>query len=114
MQSVTSEWLNERGDLHDARVVDVLITGSVLQIAVDDEWASLRGLDQSEAPEASGILILEGFSVTHGELIAVDGGWISEVTLRGDQVDLVFCDRAPFGVRICTAWWRSAPQLQQI
>jgi len=114
MRSVTSEWLNERGDLHDARVVDTRIVGSVLQIALDDEWASLRGSDRSEVQEAPGLLILEGFSVTHGEPLAIDGGWISEVKLRGDQVDLVFCDRAPFAVRICSAWWRSVPQLQKI
>src|SRR5215471_2841383 len=100
MRSVTSEWLNERGDLHDARVIDMRIVGSVLQIALDDEWASLRGSGQSDVQEAPGILILEDFSVTCGEPLAIDGGWISEVRLHGDQVDLVFCDRAPFAVRI--------------
>jgi hypothetical protein len=114
MRSVTSEWLNERGDLHDARVVDTRIVGSVLQIALDDEWASLRGSSQSEVQEAPGILILEDFLVTHGEPMAIEGGWISEVKLCGDQVDLVFCDRPPFAARICSAWWRSAPQLQRI
>lgn len=43
MQPVTAAWLCDRGDLHDARVGDVRIVGSSVEITLDDEWASLRG-----------------------------------------------------------------------
>jgi hypothetical protein len=108
MQPVTSEWLHEHGALHDARVIDVRTTGSVAEIALDDEWASLRGLSLPEGQEAPGILVVEGFSATQGEPCAATGGWISEVALRGDELDLMFCDRPQLTFRLAAAWWRSA------
>ena len=48
MQSVTSEWLHERGQLHDARVTDVRISGSKVEFALDDERANERGLAEGD------------------------------------------------------------------
>jgi hypothetical protein len=110
MQTVTSEWLYERGGLHDARVVWVRKIGSVVEIAVDDEWANARGLSQPEGQETPGVLVVEDFSATNGELSTVTGGWISEVTMRGDQLNLVFCDRPALSFRTGAAWWRSGGQ----
>ncbi len=108
MQPVTSKWVYERGGLHDARVIDVRVKGSVAEIALDDEWANERGLSLPEGQEAPGILVVEGISAMQDELRAATGGWISEVEFRGDELGLVFCDRPQLTLRITSVWWRSA------
>jgi len=108
MQSVTSDWLYERGGLHDARVLDVRTVGSTLEIAFDDEWANERGISRPEGQAAPGTLVVEGFSAADGAPSPATGGWISEIALRGDELDLVFCDRPRLAVRVGAAWWRSA------
>ena len=107
MQSVTSEWLYERGGLHDARVVAVRTIGPVVEIALDDEWANERGLGQPEGQEAPGVLVVADCLATDGEPGAATGGWISEVTMSGDQLSLVFCDRPALCISMAAAWWRS-------
>jgi hypothetical protein len=108
MQTVSSEWLHERGGLHDARVIDVRATGSATEIALDDEWANSRGFSLPEGQEAPGTLVVEGISVAQGEPWEAAGGWISEVALRGDELDIMFCDRPQLTFRLGAAWWRSA------
>lgn len=108
MQPVTAEWLHERGGLHDARVSDVRCEGSVAEIELDDEWANERGLRFPEGQEAPGRLVVKGISAAQDEFRALAGGWISFLELRGDELDLAFCDRARLIIRIDSAWWQSA------
>ena len=108
MQSVTSAWLHERGLLHYARVRDVRTSTSSLQIDLDDEWASLRGLGKPEGQEAPGTLVVEGYASIEGETTSIDGGWISEVTADSDELSIVFCDKPSLRFRANAVWWRSA------
>ena len=108
MQPVTAAWLNERGDLHDARVSGVRTVGTSVEIMLDDEWASLRGLSESEGEEAPGTLVISNFIAIDGDLGAANGAWVSEVRLCGDELNLVFCDQPALTFRAPSAWWRSA------
>lgn len=107
MQSITSDWLYERGGLHDARVADVRTFGPVLEIALDDEWANERGLGRPEGQKAPGVLVIQAFLATDGEPDAITGGWISEITISDDQLNLLFCDRPVLHISMGAAWWRS-------
>lgn len=110
MRKVTAAWILDRGGFHDARVIAVRVEGSVAEIEFDDEWANQRGLDFPEGEEAPGTLVVEGIAAATGELCALAGGWISYVELRGDILDLAFCDRPQLILPIGAAWWRSAIQ----
>jgi hypothetical protein len=52
----------------------------------------MRGLSRPQSQEAPGTLVVESLSAIEVESNSVAGGWVSEVTLVGDQLDLVFCD----------------------
>ena len=108
MQPVTAKWLDERGGFHDARVVDVRAQGSVVEIQIDDEWANERGLSRPDGQEAPGTLVIDGISAAKDELLALAGGWISYLELRGDKLDLAFCDRPQIVIRIGSVGWQSA------
>jgi hypothetical protein len=107
MQSVTSQWLEERGALHDACVLGLRIVGPNLEIEVDDEWVNERGLSRPKSVKAPGTFIVEGFSFQSHKPDAATGGWVSEMSLRGDELDLVFCDRPSLSLRVGAIWWRS-------
>jgi|GEM_PF-2356656 len=93
MEVVSSEWLKERGGLHDARVVDVRWVGPDFEISFDDVWSNLRGwpgeggMPDGEAP---GTLVLEDASLKEGDLSATDDGWVSGIDLVGSEVHLDF------------------------
>ena len=106
MQLVTSEWLSERGGLHDARVLGARWNGPNIEVAVDDEWANERGLSFGQG-QAAGTLVLEDPLTTTVDLSSVVGGWISEVSILGSAVQLAFCDRDPLSFRVKAASWRS-------
>ena len=72
MHTVTSAWLYERGALHDARVREARTVGSSVEITVDDEWASLRGLSKPAGEEAPGTLVVENGTAAKGELTAAN------------------------------------------
>lgn len=108
MQQVTAGWLHERGGLHDAWVIDVQFEGAVAKIQFDDEWANERGLSRPEGQESPGTLVLDGLSTARDDLLALSGGWVSYIELRGDELDLAFCDRPQIYIRIGSACWHSA------
>ena len=108
MQPITAEWLHERGGLHDARVIEVCLEGPVAKIHIDDEWANERGLSRPEGQESPGTLVLDGLSMAKDELLALSGGWVSYFELRGDELDLAFCDRPQINIRIASACWHGA------
>lgn len=107
MQSVTSDWLSERGGLHDARVTDVRTIGPVLEIVLDDEWVNERGLSRPEAQKAPGVLVVEEFFAIDGEPDAVTGGWVSEIAISGDRISLLLYDRPALRISMRATWWRS-------
>ena len=108
MQPVTANWLHERGGFHDARVIDVHFEGSVAKIQINDEWANERGLSHPEGQEKPGTLVVAGISTGKAELLALSGGWVSYFELRGDELDLAFCDRPQINIRIGSVYWHSA------
>jgi len=107
MESVTSAWLHERGLLHDARVRDMRSSPSSIQIDLDDEWASLRGLEKPAGQESPGTLVLKGYTIIEGDMTSMRGGWISEITADGDRLTFVFCDKPPLLLRATAVQWRS-------
>ena len=108
MDRVTAAWLNERGDLHDARVSSVHAERSTIQVALDDEWAAHRGISKPHGQEAPGTLVIRSFATVEGEPCDVNGGWLSEVRVEGDELSLVFSDKPALRFRKAEAWWRSA------
>lgn len=106
MERVTAAWLKKRGDLHDARVSNVRTVGSSVEFTLDDEWASLRGLGKPVGQEAPGTLLISNYAAMEGDLGAVNGAWVSEVRLDGDELTLVSCDNPVLTFRGAAAWWR--------
>ena len=108
MDRVTAAWLNERGGLHDARLISVHIERSTIKVTLDDEWAAHRGLSKPQGQEAPGTLVLRNIAAVEGELRNVNGGWLSEVTVEGNDLSLVFCDKPALRFVKAEAWWRRA------
>jgi hypothetical protein len=94
MQSVTAEWLEERGVLHDARVRDIRTVGSSLEITIDDEWAGVRGISKPDGEEAPGKLVFENCVAIEGNPTDANGGWISEAVVRGNELNLCSATRS--------------------
>lgn len=107
MQQVTSDWLDKRGDLHDATVTDVRQSGSSLEIDINDEWFNERGLTLPEDDAAPGKLVVEDFTAVEGEPKDAVGGWIYEILLADNQLTLQFCDRDPVRLRASAVRWLS-------
>ena len=108
MQQVTSEWLNERGDLHDATVTGVCQLAGALEIGINDEWFNSRGLALPEGEAAPGKLILEDFAPLEGTPSDAIGGWIYEISLLDNELILQFCDRDPIRLRAGSVKWSNA------
>ena len=109
MQQVTSEWLHERGSLHDARVLDARWVGSNVEITLDDEWSNERELSLPLGA-SSGALVLIDASLSDGDISSAFGGWISEVTLVGRELHIAFCESAPLRFLIADVRWSGAEQ----
>ena len=108
MLKVTSEWLNDRGNLYDATVTHVRIQGTTIEVAINDEWFNSRGFDRPEGEASPGALILEDCSALQRPASDAAGGWLDAVNLQNDELDLQFCDWAPISLRMSAVWWRSS------
>jgi hypothetical protein len=99
---ITTAWLEERGLLHDARVLSAHAEGEKVHIGIDDEWANEH--DGSDGRFA-GALILHDAVVLEGDVASLGGGSVSEVVLRGGDVVFDFCDRDRLVIRASSATW---------
>lgn len=44
--SLTQSWLDDRGSLNDARILEVSQTERDVEISIDDEWSNFEGLPE--------------------------------------------------------------------
>lgn len=102
MALITRAWLEERGLLHDARVVTAHVEGAQVHISIDDEWANEH--DGSDG-RCAGTLAFHDADVLEGDVSAVREGWISEVEHSGGAIIFTFCDRDRLVIRSSSATW---------
>ncbi len=102
MTPITTAWLEERGLLHDARVLAADVDGTKVRIGINDEWASEH--DGSDG-RLAGTLVFHDAAILEGDFATLGGGWISEVEHRGGNVVFDFCDRDRLVIRAGSAAW---------
>ena len=101
--NITTGWFEERGGLHDARVVEAKVGPATVRITIDDEWANKH---QPGDPPSPGTMIFEGAAVIAGDVASLAGGWLSEVGYRGSAVVFDFCDRDRVVINAHAAVWK--------
>jgi hypothetical protein len=104
--SITAKWLEQRGGLHDARVLSADADATTVRITIDDEWANEH--DGGETP-CAGTLVVQGAAILEGDLVAIPGGWISEVAVERGRLVFDFCDRERLVIRSSSAVWSPTP-----
>ena len=105
MTQITAAWLEERGGLHDARVLAAEADATAVRVTIHNEWANEH---QENDPPSVGTLVLSGAAIMEGNIPSIRGGWISEVAWDGDLLVLDFCDRDRLVARTSSAVWESA------
>jgi len=60
---ITEEWLADRSDLNDAKILEIRHVDGSLTIQIDDEWSSFEGEASYRGPSA-GALIARGLKAS--------------------------------------------------
>ncbi len=102
MTPITTAWLEERGLLHDGKVVAADCEGDSVRISINDEWANER--DEVDGCSA-GVLSFHKAIILEGDVSVLQGGWISEVAHLDGNVVFDFCDRDRLVIKATSAVW---------
>ena len=103
MTPITAAWLEERGLLHDARVLAAHVEGATVRISIDDEWSN----EHDDADEGyAGAMVFQNAAILEGDIAAIEHGWISQVEHRDGNVVFDFCDRDRLVIKATVATWQ--------
>jgi len=100
--NITAEWFEERGGLHDARVLDAKVEATTVHIRINDEWANEHQPDDQPSP---GTLIFEEAVILVGDIATLAGGWLGEAGYYSGELVLDFCDRDRVVIKTHAAVW---------
>jgi len=105
MTKIDLEWLNQRGNLHDARITGIRVAGTSLEVDIDDEWVNERGIGLPKGEKLPATLSFSA-AATNGTIVT--GSRISELLMQSDGSFLFFfTDATSVLVRAASAEVRS-------
>ena len=97
---IDSLWFQERGNLHDARVIAVRLIDGSIEITFDDEWVNERGLSKDEAERNPVTLAFIPAEFVAGCPDEAAGSRVSELLTEADgHYHLVLTDRNPLVIK---------------
>lgn len=94
---VTTDWLRARGGLHDAYIVAVQRTDSLMIIQIDDEWANFRDGTDDRIP---GQFELHGAVLSAGDEDELPAASISKFALQPNGIVRLNCCKGRFRIAV--------------
>ena len=96
---ISSDWLADRADLHDANTRRVEFVGKSLRIEIDSEWPNLNEADQDRPDYCAGWLVFDEVELFDGNPQDAASSVISELKLTGELWELFLARKGLFSKR---------------